>query len=1587
MPNQNITTLEQQENGSFKELVIGKRKKFTPPTTGRWYRIVRVISTNEIRRVISGTLKIYADAPDNKINATFDIDISFDGRGTITQTNYNRVGGQIVTFLRSARRQGAGKNEIVLDMLVEGGSGIEMTLESVGPLFPDFEDNPQIVGSVQWNTENFNKPWDSHVMEGYKYGFDTAVVTPTPPTPAPGQSVEVDVAFWFEQNTYSATILNSDISQEATLYSIGTDSQVYLQFYHDVGGIKEGIYGGRVLSAWQDNVALRNIPTTDSRGTAVPPSQRYRVIVRLKLDSTSWLPGSQSAHGTYGMTPGFYYKASPDQFGSRSWTLRIVTGVFNGLIPENPVNNDGEHQASILRLGNGLTTNKNVNVYHGNLQDPGAPLQVGGRVGYLHGLDLLGGGGRFTSAADHFHLGFIGAVNSGAGFRTPQHYSQYKLGFFDWNGRQMWRNWQMQNANNADANEIFLGGVTQFFFGQGEVSGTVPYGIDTRRVELTGGGISEGNTSPAPPRWDAEVDFWFNNNFTVSTNQFLITRFPVGVAGIAAAVLSGTVVAPGVQGPLTAPNGVTGKYKLTIRIQGLNPNEWYPFMADFTTVNSTGPSRWSIESSTPPIQPTNQTSLTLVPGRRDKLVASWSQPHGLTLGQNIILNLLNKSFVVSNPARLNCTVLKVIDANTIEILIGTARRLETAMVGVYEFKAPGDHNLNGTLGNSEDFCLLINAFPSDNNTRLKFRANISGTTMTVTEMLSTGYNIEPKMNLFSSNGDETFNNSLATGARIVSQVSGTAGGVGTYTIAWTGGSLDRTNSILYAGKIVHRVKFISNAKLPEPLVENVDYYVRVSNFYPQYHAWFYTTELDAFNGQTGINAPTVKFPWKPTYGTYWAVFQDAQDLDATGWSVHIGNTDPGHQQTFADVGWYLHRNVYPDAAGVAQGVITQGIFGGISSVEWYRKNSFIYGFNCTNQADNTITLGQKLTNKTPNSTEIGSTDAIKLRLNGDDIVVSDDTRNLRIAEIFNQNGQGNQLILSNNKVWLQSFYGDISVTIPSGPNTWARIVGGGPGDTTCTVTLPRQGVDGAVAGDELLISLESIVLGRSVILRQYQWAGSSYTSTFTNVPAGASSGTYTSDTMLRLKLRDGAWHSVGTGGGTGSVTDINSGQALTFKAGSLGLAFETDLIAPNAWQRTLTNLGLRGTGFASFQGASFGNVASGEYSVTLGAGLEASGNYSFAAGRNAKANHQGAFVWADSQTADFISNAVNTFNVRAAGGMRLDLGTVGITFISGAAETRTNLGLGATNDVTFKNLFVTGDYVGSPPPSSGSLAQFGEAMNVFTNYIQASVPIYFDQAATTRTNLGAAPIASPTFTGTVTIPAGASISGFAPLASPTFTGTPAAPTATAGTNTTQLATTAFVQTGLSGKENSLGQGTSAAQFLRGDKTWQVPAGAFGPLVLNRFRNLLFASSNYNPGATAFSPPSSNGFFTMTPFGNTLEGGTFGVGTPRTFNPEIFFGPGSNYRIFAAVRTTSWFNDGVHCMIRSWDGSTQTTVPGLQDFGGGAATGDRIVWSTSEPIASTNTWFNYAAYFAAYGNNNNSNGATIQDVILTFYKVT
>ena len=76
--------------------------------------------------------------------------------------------------------------------------------------------------------------------------------------------------------------------------------------------------------------------------------------------------------------------------------------------------------------------------------------------------------------------------------------------------------------------------------------------------------------------------------------------------------------------------------------------------------------------------------------------------------------------------------------------------------------------------------------------------------------------------------------------------------------------------------------------------------------------------------------------------------------------------------------------------------------------------------------------------------------------------------------------------------------------------------------------------------------------------------------------------------------------------------------------------------------------------------------------------------------------------------------------------------------------------------------------VDAAPTTLNTLNELAAALGDDANY-----------ASTISTALGLkAPLASPTFTGTVTIPSGASISGFAPLASPTFTGTVAGVTST-----------------------------------------------------------------------------------------------------------------------------------------------------------------------------------------------------------------
>lgn len=153
-----------------------------------------------------------------------------------------------------------------------------------------------------------------------------------------------------------------------------------------------------------------------------------------------------------------------------------------------------------------------------------------------------------------------------------------------------------------------------------------------------------------------------------------------------------------------------------------------------------------------------------------------------------------------------------------------------------------------------------------------------------------------------------------------------------------------------------------------------------------------------------------------------------------------------------------------------------------------------------------------------------------------------------------------------------------------------------------------------------------------------------------------------------------------------------------------------------------------------------------------------------------------------------------------------------------------------TNDTTGgHNVIVSitggGSTVTVPPGGTSWIGVDAGSLDVFSiNALQPANNLSdVANTATSLANLGGAPLNSPTFTGTPSLPTGttgvtqsvgdnstklattAYVDGtFAPLASPTFTGTPSLPTGTTavtqspGNNTTKLATTAFVQAAVTG---------------------------------------------------------------------------------------------------------------------------------------------------------------------------------------------
>ena len=88
-------------------------------------------------------------------------------------------------------------------------------------------------------------------------------------------------------------------------------------------------------------------------------------------------------------------------------------------------------------------------------------------------------------------------------------------------------------------------------------------------------------------------------------------------------------------------------------------------------------------------------------------------------------------------------------------------------------------------------------------------------------------------------------------------------------------------------------------------------------------------------------------------------------------------------------------------------------------------------------------------------------------------------------------------------------------------------------------------------------------------------------------------------------------------------------------------------------------------------GGGYGNIASGPASTIPGGYLNSTtGAYSLSAGRRAKAEHMGAFVWGDSQDSDFTSTGTNQFLVRALGGVGINTNNPGsyALRVNGTAE-------------------------------------------------------------------------------------------------------------------------------------------------------------------------------------------------------------------------------------------------------------------------------------------------------------------------------
>lgn len=138
-----------------------------------------------------------------------------------------------------------------------------------------------------------------------------------------------------------------------------------------------------------------------------------------------------------------------------------------------------------------------------------------------------------------------------------------------------------------------------------------------------------------------------------------------------------------------------------------------------------------------------------------------------------------------------------------------------------------------------------------------------------------------------------------------------------------------------------------------------------------------------------------------------------------------------------------------------------------------------------------------------------------------------------------------------------------------------------------------------------------------------------------------------------LSETEGNWtnsirsHFATIGGGDANTVGANADAATIAggEANSIGRFSPFSTIGGGTGNTIQTNA----TG--STIGGGMANTCTGEAGTVPGGSSNCATNYAFAAGRLAKANHTGSFVWADSTDAEFASTANNQFLLRASGGV------------------------------------------------------------------------------------------------------------------------------------------------------------------------------------------------------------------------------------------------------------------------------------------------------------------------------------------------